>query len=232
MPRKNARKIYVKDGIYHIYNRGVEKRIIFLEDNDYKYFLKLLKESLSAPQIPPKINFTVTLKGDTFKGIAKQPKNFSDKILLLAYCLMPNHFHLLIKQTNDTAIKDFMQSISTRYSMYFNKKYNRVGSLFQSVYRAILVSEENYFLHLSRYIHRNPSEFQNNLSQTYSSYADYINLRNTPWLDKSIILSYFNNNKANIINIPTHINSYQSFVEAKEIESEKFLGKTILEDLS
>lgn len=231
MPRKNTIKTYVKDGIYHIYNRGVEKRTIFLEDNDYKYFLKLLKESLSTPQVPPKINFTVTLKGDTFKGIAKQPKNFADKILLLAYCLMPNHFHLLIKQTNDSAIKDFMQSISTRYSMYFNKKYKRVGSLFQSVYRAILVQKDQYLLHLSRYIHQNPSELGQKLKDAYSSYADYINLRNTSWINKTIILSNFNNKKANSLSIPSHINSYQSFVEDSEIVSEEILEKIILDEL-
>jgi len=231
MPRKNVRKIYVKDGIYHIYNRGVEKRVIFLEDNDYKYFLKLLKDSLSIPSQPPKINFTVTFKGQTFKGVPRQPKNFTDKIILLAYCLMPNHFHLLIKQTNDTTIKKFMQSVSTRYSMYFNKKYDRVGSLFQSAYRAILVQEERYLLHLSRYIHQNPSELGQKLKDSYSSYADYLNLRNTNWINKTIILSNFNNKKVNSLNIPSHINSYQSFVEDSEVVSEDMLGNIILDDL-
>lgn len=231
MPRKNARKNYVKNGIYHIYNRGVEKRVIFLEDNDYKYFLKLLKDALTAPSIPAKINFTIAFKGQTFKGIPKQPKKFTDKIILLAYCLMPNHFHLLIKQTSEKAIKDFMQSISTRYSMYFNKKYKRVGSLFQSVYRAILVQKDQYLLHLSRYIHQNPSEVGQKLKDAYSSYADYINLRNTSWIDKTIILSNFNNKKANSLNIPSHINSYQSFVEDSEIVSEEILEKMILDEL-
>lgn len=221
MPRKNSLKIYVKDGYYHIYNRGVEKRIIFENDQDYKVFLSYLKYALSVPPKKEEIVKTFTLQGSPFKGLPRMPKNFQNKIELLAFCLMPNHFHLLIKQNDIGSLKSFMISLITRYSMYFNKKYDRVGSLFQSIYKAILITDEPYLLHLSRYIHLNPSEYTNDLTSAYSSYADYLGLRHTPWLKSDIILQQFNNK----VGIEfKKINSYRDFVEKYKQEDKLILG--------
>lgn len=210
MPRKNSIKIYVKDGFYHIYNRGVEKRIIFEDEQDYKVFLGYLKYSLSLPPKEEDIKKVFTLQGSPFKGVPRMPKNFNSKIELLAFCLMPNHFHLLLKQNDDYSLKSFMTSLITRYSMYFNKKYDRVGSLFQSIYKASLVTDEPYLLHLSRYIHRNPIEITNNLTSAYSSYGDYLGLKKTNWLKPDIILEQFNNK----VGIEfKKINNYKDFVE-------------------
>ena len=101
MPRKNSLKTYIKDGYYHIYNRGVEKRIIFEDEQDYKVFLSYLKYSLLPPPKPEDIKTIFTLQGLPFKGIPRMPKNFQGKMELLAYCLMPNHFHLLVKQVEN-----------------------------------------------------------------------------------------------------------------------------------
>lgn len=210
MPRKNSIKIYAKDGYYHIYNRGVEKRIIFEDDKDYKVFLSYLKYSLSPPPKQEDIKKVFTLQGLPFKGIPRMPKNFQNKVELVAYCLMPNHFHLLLKQIDDNSLKSFMMSLITRYSMYFNKRYNRVGSLFQGVYRAVLVTDEPYLLHLSRYIHLNPYEFTKDLTTAYSSYEDYLGLRKTEWLKPNIVLEQFNNK----VGIEfKKINNYKDFVE-------------------
>lgn len=122
MPQKNSIKIYVENSYYHVYNRGVEKRKIFLDDQDYKVFLKYLKESLTEPPPPEKIEKTFTLQGASFKGIPRMPKNYYQRVDLIAYCLMPNHFHLLIRQSEKRLLESFMRSVSTRYSMYFNKK--------------------------------------------------------------------------------------------------------------
>jgi putative transposase len=114
MPQKHSRKEYGAGGYYHIYNRGVEKRDIFLDEQDYKVFLGYLKfyllsslqgQALKAKNTPP----------------SRQLKNYSDQIELMAYCLMPNHFHLLIKQNTDRGIAEFMQSLILKYVMYFNK---------------------------------------------------------------------------------------------------------------
>lgn len=221
MPRKNSIKIYVKDGFYHVYNRGVEKRTIFEDEQDYKVFLSYLKYSLSPPPKPEKITKVFTLQGSPFKGMPKMPKNFQNKIELLAFCLMPNHFHLILKQIDNDSLKSFMMSLITRYSMYFNKKYDRVGSLFQGIYRAVLVTDEPYLLHLSRYVHLNPSEFTKDLISAYSSYADYLGLRKTEWLNPNIILEQFNNK----VGIEfKKVNSYKDFVEKYKQEDKLILG--------
>lgn len=229
MPAKNSIKIYAENTIYHVYNRGVEKRIIFQDDEDYKVFLSYLKEYLSRPPKPEELLLkTFSLKGRTFKGIPRQPRNYHQQIKLLAYCLMPNHFHLLVKQNeNKDSLKEFMQSLLTRYSMYFNKKYERVGSLFQGKYKAIIVMDEMYLLHLSRYIHINPYEFTNDLVNAYSSYGEYLGTRHSNWIDPSLILAYFENKKF----LPEFkkVITYKSFVENYTKRNKKDLENITLE---
>src|SRR3989344_1460391 len=225
MPKQNTVKTYISGGIYHIYNCGVEKRDIFMDNQDYKVFLRFLKDILTPPLDSKHISKDFTLKGSTFKGIPRQPLNLYKQIELLSYCLMPNHFHLLIKQNSEKVIKQFMHSLSTRYSMYFNKKYKRVGSLFQGIYKAILVMEENYLLHLSRYIHLNPLKYTQDLTNTYSSYSEYLGKRKTNWLNTEIILSYFGSDLIN----KKDISSYKEFVEKFKDDSTSILGKLKLE---
>ena len=122
-------------------------------------------------------------------------KNYFNKIELLCYVLMPNHFHLEIRQKNKNDMEDFMRSLITKYSKYFNKRYDRVGPLFQGRYNAILISNERYLLHLGRYIHLNPQEIltykQNLSSYTWSSYPAYVSNLNISWLNKNYFLSDF-----------------------------------------
>lgn len=222
MASRNSIKLDIKDGYYHIYNRGVEKRNIFEDEMDYKVFLNYLKEYLSPKIDDKKLVQQVSFKDTVFKGVPRIPNNYHDKVELLAYCLMPNHFHLLIKQDIKSGMKEFIHSLLLRYSAYFNKKYERVGPLFQGRYKAVSVETEAYLLHLSRYVHLNPSEIGNNLSQAHSSYADYIGLRNTSWLNTEIVLSYFKNGWSKEFK---KINSYKDFVE-------KYKGNESLEDIT
>lgn len=227
MPARNSRKIYIKNGIYHVYNRGVEKRDIFSDTQDYKVLLKFLKESLSDPSKLEKKPINFNLQGQAFKGMPRIPKNFHKNIELISYCLMPNHFHLLIRQTDNTSLQKYMQSLVTRYSIYFNKKHKRIGSLFQGRYKAVLIQEDTYLLHLSRYIHLNPLEYTNNLVEAYSSYADYLGLRKTDWVEPKFILNYFNQKLAPEFKI---FNSYKDFVEKNKKHPAEKLGKLTLED--
>lgn len=230
MPARNSVKIYVTNSFYHIYNRGVEKRNIFEDEQDYKVFLNYLKESLSSPpnlsKTVPKI---VNVQGRTFtfKAFPHLPKNFLNEIELLAFCLMPNHFHLLIRQNDKDSIKKFMQSLLTRYSLYFNKKYQRVGSLFQGKYKAVIVKDESYILHLSRYIHLNPSEYTQDLINTYSSYAYYLGIRKASWVKPNFILSFFDNK---VLPLFKKFNDYKDFVEKYAEDSKEVLGNLTLED--
>lgn len=128
MPR--GPRIAFENAFFHIFNRGIAKQKIFLENSDYEKFLKRLAE----------------LKN----------KNHFDHAIF-SYVLMPNHFHLLI-QTRKTPIAKVMTSLLTSYSMYFNKKYKRVGILFQNRFKSKLCDKDSYFLGASRYIHLNPIE--------------------------------------------------------------------------
>lgn len=124
MPAKNSRKIPVEGGYYHIYNRGVAKQPIFLDEQDHQVFLRFLKEYLLPLEHPD----LQTLKKLTPRRI---PINCFQEVELLAYCLMPNHFHLLLKNLTKRGIEKFIRAVSVNYSMYFNKKYERVGPLYQ-----------------------------------------------------------------------------------------------------
>lgn len=227
MPTKNSVKVYVENGFYHIYNRGVEKRTIFNNYQDYKVFLKYLKQYLSPPPDLSNIKTSVSFQGTTFKGVPRQPKNFHKEIELYVFSLLPNHFHLLLKQSSRDSIHRFMKSLTLRYAVYYNKKYNRVGQLFQGRYKAILVTKDEYLLHLSRYIHLNPLENTRNLTESFSSYADYLGLRKTEWINTSFILSYFNNS---VIKELKKLNSYQKFVENYKKDARESVTDLSLED--
>lgn len=228
MPAKNVIKLYAENGFYHLYNRGVEKRIIFQDEPDYKVFLSYLKTLLEPPT--PIETRTIVIGHYTFEAPKRPLKNFYKEIELLAYCLMPNHFHLLIKQNSSRSIESFMRSLLTRYSTYFNKKYERVGCLFQGTYKAILVENENYLLHLSRYIHINPKNHlpakETPLHTHYSSYGDYLKLRKTNWVKTDLILSFFKS--AQRTSLKDWL-SYQSFVEDFLEEPENRLADLTLE---
>ena len=130
MPAKNTEKHYIPHGYYHIYNRGVEKRRIYMDEQDYGVFLSYLKEYLllkDEKALRKRLADSTTSAGEKDRIIRLlRMNNFAEEISLLAYCLMPNHFHLLIKQRNEMAIDSFMSSVGTRYTQYFNRKYKRV----------------------------------------------------------------------------------------------------------
>jgi len=158
MPARNCIKQYTENAYYHIYNRGVEKRQIFLDHQDYAVFLSYLKDYLT-PKNEKMLMEKLSDPNTSYKEKDKLIKllrlnNFFDEITLIAYCLMPNHFHFFVRQKNSNSIDKFMQSIATRYTMYFNRKYKRVGSLFQGVYKAVMVTGEMQFIYLTKYIHR------------------------------------------------------------------------------
>lgn len=221
MPSKNALKIYVENGFYHIYNRGVEKRNIFLDEQDYKVFLSYLKLYLtnkdeSINLIKKRNDLSDDQKDEKLSKLMAL-KNFFNKIELLCYVLMPNHFHLEIRQENSNDMEGFMRSLITKYSKYFNKRYDRVGPLFQGRYKAVLITNESYLLHLGRYIHLNPQEIISNKqslsSYSWSSYPVYINNMSVSWLNKNYFLSDFKKNNG------FSFNSYQGFVEGYREET-------------
>ena len=169
MPSKYRIRNFEENGYYHIFNRGVEKRKIFLDDQDYKMFsyylfvyLKPLDEILLAyPLLPTRL----------------QAKNLANEIDLISYCLMPNHFHLLLKQRTKNGFSKFIKQITNAYTEYFNKKYERTGSLMQGTFKSVKVNTDQQLIHLSRYIHLNPivdNVVDELTAYPWSSYKDII----------------------------------------------------------
>lgn len=176
----NARdyKLFRAGHYYHIYNRGDNKEDIFLDEQDYFNFLKRLKIILGLMPVP-NIGHRGALK---LKSLPK------DSFSILSYCLMPNHFHILIKQNNKLEIGKLITKLSTSYVKYFNAKYLRVGNLFQDTFKAKVVDNDSYITYLSAYIHNNPVD---PLNYVYSSFHDYIGLRQGTICDTRFILEYF-----------------------------------------
>jgi putative transposase len=147
MPSRNEVKEALPQAIYHVYNRGVERRRIYLDGRDYQRFLLQLCQAVEA----------------------------EPAIELLAYCLMPNHFHMLLRQTDSPAMGRFMQRLGIAYVMYFNRRHHRVGPLFQGKYKAVRVIGSFQLMEVSRYIHRNPEHAGLDWRQhTYSSQRYYL----------------------------------------------------------
>lgn len=131
--------------IYHIYNRGVDKRTVFLENADYARFIHDLYE----------FNNNKPLR--RWHSMSEVGLLTLDRMVeLLAFCLMPNHYHLLIQEVQEGGITEFMRKLGTGYTNYFNQKHQRSGALFQGKYKVVRVSEDRYLRYLPYYIHLNP----------------------------------------------------------------------------
>lgn len=176
MPVRNIIKIYGAEQYYHVYTRGVNKQAIFLDSEDYTFFLQLLARYLSdePTKSPARIFYP----------------HFGKRMELLAFCLMPNHVHLLVYQSDEKAMAECMRAIMTSYSIHFNKKYDRRGPLFESHYLASLIGRDSYLQHISRYIHLNPREWQH---YAYSSLPYYLGSKSAEWIKPTKILEVFNN---------------------------------------
>jgi len=148
-----------------VYARGLNRQKIFREPADFEKFLRLFDRYLSPTE-------THDANGTTFP-------NYFNKVELLCFCLMPNHFHLLVYQHQLGEMSQFMRSLLTSYSMYFNKKYKRTGPVFESRYKAALISDDTYLEHVSRYIHLNPRDWQH---YDYSSLPYYLQRISDGWI--------------------------------------------------
>lgn len=153
--------IFSPNGYYHIYNRGAHQRDIFRTDADYVFLLKKLKELIDRYNIS-----------------------------VIAYCLMSNHYHLLLRQNGGFEISSLMQALFNSYSKVFNTKYQHSGTLFEGPYKAIAVDNGPYLLHLCRYIHRNPLEASMVVKPEqwhYSNYPEFVGLRQGTLVDAEFV---------------------------------------------
>ncbi|MFA6295691.1 MAG: transposase [Candidatus Paceibacterota bacterium] len=174
--------MHILNDYYHIYNRGAHKAPIFLDANDYERFVALLFAANDFNRL--KINWYI-------KDFWNEP-NRDVLVEIFAYCLMPNHFHIGIKEIRENGISTFIHKILTSYTMYYNKKYDHSGTILQGNYKFKHIGNDEYFRYLIDYIHLNPYGIEepdlNKLAKSeyydqaveyskkynYSSYKDYL----------------------------------------------------------
>lgn len=204
---------------YHLYNRGTDKRTIFNNTSDYERFIYLLylcngKIPIVFRDLPKEDIFSVE-RGETLVDIG-------------AYCLMPNHFHILLCEKIENGISSFMKKLLTGYSMYFNKKYERTGNLFEGTFKAKHVHTDPQLKYLFSYIHLNPAKiidpnWKTNMHSNrkrlfgyvntypYSSFRDYIKAdrKEEIILNKKAFPDYFEKNSDTVSSITDWLN-YQN----------------------
>lgn len=186
-----SRKIQFADGeFYHIYNRGVDKRDIFMKREDLFRFLKYLKILNNSDPVGSLREYDS--KESKNRGLASENLKLVE---IVCFCLNPNHYHLLLKQVRENGISKFMHRLGTAYTMYFNEENKRSGSLFQGSFRAVHIDSNEYLLHLGAYINLNFEVHGKwrgvENPMTYSSWGEYLGENRDTFCQKDIILDQF-----------------------------------------
>lgn len=184
MPYNQA--IFANNEFYHVFNRGVEKRTTFMNKRDYNRFIETM-DYYRIKNPPIRFSFRnrpiIIQKNTTASPLAE----------IICFCLMPNHFHMLVKQIDDNGISTFLSKLSNSYTKYFNTKFKRVGPLFQGSFKAVRIEDDEQLLHTSRHIHLNPLiDYLTSDLRTYpySSYPEFLGLEKG-FCKKAVILDNF-----------------------------------------
>ena len=183
---------------YHLYNRGTEKRKIFLSKRDYERFLALLYLGNSKKAVHLDDLFK-SPRGFTLRKVLEIRERGETLVELAAYCLMQNHFHLLLKQGTDDGIMKYIRHLINSYVHYVNVKYKRIGPLFQGRFKNVLVESDEQLLHLSRYIHLNPfvSGLVTDLAlYPWSSYNEHLGVSSGGICNPQLVLDHFSSPEA------------------------------------
>ncbi len=184
--------VFATEEIYHVFNRSIAKVPIFNYQKDYNRLLSLIDYYRFAPDMSFSHynRLEKTLKEQYFQNLVNS-KNHTVEIM--SFCLMPNHFHLLLKQKTDYGVKNFVSNIQNGYAKYFNVRSDRSGSLFQAMFKAVRIENDEQLLHVSRYIHLNPStafivEPEKLFSYKWSSLPEYLGIIDSVFTDFHLIL--------------------------------------------
>jgi putative transposase len=224
MPYRN--EVLAPKEIYHIFNRGVAALPIYLVSRSYLRFLDLV-DYYRFSNTPFSFSSLLDLpREERMSLLARLRKENAIHVEILAFCLMPNHFHFLLKQLTDKGISKFIAKITNGFSHYFNIRHDRSGHLFQGNFGAVRIEDDEQFMHVSRYIHLNPVTsyligIENLSSYESSSYPEYID-KSSGFTNVKESLSYFNDPR-----------KYKEFVEDHADYSKKLadIEHLTLEDL-
>lgn len=205
MPGRNIPLI--TDEFYHVLNKGISLQPSFISKRDFQRAIEVVRYYQSE-EPPLRYSQFLALSNENRKQILENlAKEKQFLVEIIAFCLMPNHFHFLLKQVKEGGISKFMSNFTNSYTRYLNVKNERNGPLFQGKFKAIRVETDEQLLHLSRYIHLNPYSsyvikgIKDLEKYTYSSFLEYLGNSQTSFCSKEIVLDQFKNCK-----------SYQKFV--------------------
>jgi putative transposase len=177
MPYRNSIKQFKADTTFHVYACGINKMEIFRGDEDFIFFIHLLKKYLTKDFKERRI-----VKG---LDVLCPVNSVFNEVELYAYCLLPKHLHLILKNLADNGISALARRVLTNYSIYFNEKYDRDGSIIQGVFRAVPILTEEKLVYVGKYIHANPVKSgvaKKVKDYKYSSYANYLTNESPSWL--------------------------------------------------
>jgi REP element-mobilizing transposase RayT len=188
-------KEFSSKNIYHIYNRGNNKEKIFFEDQDYKAFIFRLGLCLGFREEELNKEKLIAMPYSRIRIVNLNKNNLK----LHSFCLMPNHFHLLIEQIKDISVSNLISKLCTSYAKYINKKYKRVGHVFQDKFKAVLIENNSQLMWTSSYIHMNPVKdklVKHPKDYKWSSYNDFVTERNLPIVNKELLTETFSDKKS------------------------------------
>jgi putative transposase len=213
------RKVILANGeVYHVFNRSMERKPVFTSKKEY--FRALTTVDFYHFANPPlKLSKALILEKEKRIEFFRQLRNQGQQLVeILSYCLMPNHFHFLLRQQLDNGISRFLSNFANSYTRYFNTKYQRTGALFQGIFKAVRIENDEQLVHVSRYIHLNPVlSFlvnEENLEEyLWSSLPEFLDIEKREICSTGPILSFFSSK-----------NKYREFVH-DQIDYAKRLEK-------
>jgi putative transposase len=192
------RKHIISPGfVYHVFNRGIAQQPVFFDKRDYQRFLSLINYYRYSSLELRFSYFNRLALEERMAYMEKLRKNGQKNAIVFAFCLMDNHFHLLMKELIEDGIKKFIANLQNSYAKYINTKNKRNGSLFQEMFRAVRVETDEQFLHVARYIHLNPfvSKIVKNLEELqdypWSSLGNYLDKRTWEFVDTDFLMSFY-----------------------------------------
>jgi putative transposase len=219
---KKRNLVFANDEYYHIYNRGIDRRVTFTNKREYERALQLLWFYQYAA-IPIRYSRYNEIEAQLKMKYREQMKTSGKMVEVVAFSLMPNHFHLLVKQRQEQGIATYIANYVNAYTRYFNTKYKRTGALFQGIFKAAYIESEEQLVHLTRYIHLNPVASRlitiNDLATYHwSSHAQYLHNTSSDIIEQETITM-----------IRTFVPDYENFINdqvsyAQELEKIKHMS--------
>ena len=189
--------VFVNGGFYHAFNRGIEKRDVFTNRRELSRAKELLK-FYQYKEIPLRYSRFRILSKDKQQKLWKIIVDGCKNVEVISFCLMPNHFHFLLKQLEDRGVANFVANFTNAYTKFFNTRHARIGPLFEGVFKAVYVESDEQLIHLSRYIHLNPVvssliDISQLESYGWSSYPEYILKENDNIIESKPVIDLFKN---------------------------------------